>query len=584
MQYNDTDTEDFIDYLTCPSCGSNVAVMESDYVFGEVAHCKHDCRYRWYMLIEPDPETFYSKHPYKKILDSEGQLGEYDILGHDSQIIPFTEDLEDIYYEDKDRYNRILKYSDFNNTLIEKTLSYDTDVPFNLPQKRMKFFERYRKELAQNADIYHSSNIIKFINREANSFDNFIYTLVTRCKIKTHYSQLSIFQTEEFNKTLDKSDYELQKEPDIDAITYNNYQKSDLLLLNTTGLSEKEFLKTIQTILGEEYGISFVFIKPEYDNEGGCKPITQPYKEIFEDFISKEDREDKEIEKNLISENTDTFIDNEFFNKITTYNNFSIAELHNEIKEDCPIAFGSPKPFIIPLNDFYKDFQTFINIPSLIDFDNQIAFMSISHKDLIQTLNKITFQMYLDNNGKDEKSISKLEYEEYSHFENTQDLEDFFHAHTNTMQIFTSIINEESPKMLTFHSLNSDNQNFLNMMKENNIKFDTITKSEDNNIFTLNGHGIITGEAYFPKPDEENIPAGKILIIPTASEEYFLPSISNMDYKGCIITEKGSRTSHLIINSKEFKFNICLLKNASKILKDGDVITLDLDKGTLCFN
>jgi hypothetical protein len=118
--FEDSSEENFEieeDYISCPSCGSPVAVIENHFQYGDIGHCKHDCGYKWYMLIEPNPETFYSKHTLKNKLDKNGKLtNESDILGHDSEIVLFEENLDDIMYEDKNRYNRIIKYSYLSET------------------------------------------------------------------------------------------------------------------------------------------------------------------------------------------------------------------------------------------------------------------------------------------------------------------------------------------------------------------------------------------------------------------------------------------------------------------------------------
>jgi phosphohistidine swiveling domain-containing protein len=236
-------------------------------------------------------------------------------------------------------------------------------------------------------------------------------------------------------------------------------------------------------------------------------------------------------------------------------------------------------------------------MPSLIDFDNKIAFMSISHKSLIETLNNLILETFLENTekgfdrnwSKEEikkwkdsfkqlPQISYHEYEKYSSFEDFQDLEKYFHKNTNTLQIFTSLTNEKMPKTLTYRIDNPEIIELKEMLEINNIKYNTLTSLSNKEFHTLNGSGKITGEIYYPTEEEENIPEGKILIIPTASEEYFLPAISQMNGKGCIITEKGSETSHLIINSKEFNFNIILVDNATELFKQGDIIEIDFDR------
>ncbi len=78
--------------------------------------------------------------------------------------------------------------------------------------------------------------------------------------------------------------------------------------------------------------------------------------------------------------------------------------------------------------------------------------------------------------------------------------------------------------------------------------------------------------------DFKNFKEGEILVA-----ELTNPSFAAIIIKAAaIITDKGGITSHPAIIAREFGIP-CLVgaKNATKILKDGDRIEMDLNKGTV---
>lgn len=565
--------DEFVDYLPCPACGSSVAVIEQDYVFGEVAHCKHDCGYRWVMLIEPDPCTFDEIDTFHShIKGFENQT-----IGHNSKIVTFTGDLEEVYYEDKNRYNRILKYSDLNNTLLDgNSFIKDEDVPHNLIKKRQKFFERHALKEHQDVQDKFAIVVKDFLNGK-DSLDNFLYVCQAMCQMNLISSDQQYKEFIESNKIIDVPEL-MAEYPELQAITYNEYSKNEFAHLNATGKPFDEFMEDVKNYLGEKYGIAFLYIKSEYDKYGGCRPLSGYEKEIYDGFVegtvksidTTESNLDELTEKRLKELNSENnqvqaevkssmmedLKNNPFYSMHTSYADKTILELHEIIKNDSPIAGNALKPFIIPLEDFYKNLESNMDIPSLIDFDNKIVFMSISHKAVIQTLNEL--------NG-------HTEWQEYD------DLEKEFHKENNVVEIFTSMVNKDNPKVLTYRIKNDNVIDLIERLDRENINHSTLDSFSEKIFITLNGNGIVSGEVYYPSEEEENIPAGKLLVVPTASEEYFLPALSAMEGQGCIITEKGSKTSHLVANSKEFNFNIILVEEATKLFKDGDKIKINLD-------
>jgi len=521
------------DYITCPSCGSPVAVVQDDFQYGEIAYCKYDCGYKWYMLIEPDPELFNEIHPFKKEFDDNENLVPT-IYGHDTPIVQFEGDLEelnDLLYEDISRYNRILKYSDFNDTLLKPQ---DEDIPANLANKRRKFFIEIARKEAFSEKERHLQTIENFIS-DKDTLDNLLYVLITVCSMEIKY---------------DDNVSKIYGKPRISCIIYHKYNLNALRDIIYLSKDNQLFEKLLETL--DDFGIPLLKVpytkekqKTSYDNNA----VKVENKQISSEKI------------NIVNNNTT--IRPDFLNKKTSYNK-TVFELLQLIKDDEPIsAIIQSKPYIIPLKEFYNDLENNLSIPSLIDFKNQIVFMNVSHKSIIQTLSQFILK---------DKDIDNIEYEKLS---------SLFHKHVNVLEVFTPVLNLDIPKTFTFFNKNKDNKIFFNKVSKLPFKYNTYELFNPNDFVVLNGSGQISGEVYFPKPEEEEIPKNKILIIPTASEEYFLPAISQMNGSGCIITEKGSKTSHLIINSKEFDFNIILFENASSFFQEGEYITIDFDQNKI---
>lgn len=294
--------------------------------------------------------------------------------------------------------------------------------------------------------------------------------------------------------------------------------------------------------------------------------------ELLEDLLNNTPKEtlQKEMaelmaQDNEVENTAENDIDfNEFLSTNTTYG-ITIDELHDIIEDCTPIGgFNTSKPFIIPMEEYLKNIDFNVSIPSLLDFSNNIAFMNISHKYLIETLCEELL------------NISSSTY-------SFDDIENQFHKRINAIQIFVNSRNRDNtfPLMLTcsFEQNSTEQEILTNALKSNNIDFDYMYIGNNKNSFIplSNITEDITGNAYFVKENDEEIPEGQILIIPTATEEYFLSTLGNHGKKGCIITEKGSKTSHIVLLSKEFNFNIILVENASKLFKEGDYLHINAE-------
>ena len=79
-------------------------------------------------------------------------------------------------------------------------------------------------------------------------------------------------------------------------------------------------------------------------------------------------------------------------------------------------------------------------------------------------------------------------------------------------------------------------------------------------------------------PQDKNFKTGDILVAPMTSPEYVFLMKKSM----AIITDAGGLTSHAAIVSRELKIP-CIVntKIATKVLKDGDLVEVDANKGTI---
>ena len=71
---------------------------------------------------------------------------------------------------------------------------------------------------------------------------------------------------------------------------------------------------------------------------------------------------------------------------------------------------------------------------------------------------------------------------------------------------------------------------------------------------------------------------GDILVAPMTSPDFIVA----MRQASAIITDEGGMTSHAAIVSRELGIN-CIVgtKIATKVLKDGDLVEVDADQGTV---
>lgn len=558
--------EDEKDYVTCPSCNSPVAIIYQSFgncsIYTDYAVCP-DCEYKWRQLIEPDPNNFEfeEKADYNKEFQKAISIKSFMKLDKKwNSIVEVTENIFDIEKEDFERYQRIIKYSDLSETsLNSKSVLADPYVPANIRKLRERFFQNSIMKIYDSIDNRKKQIIRDFINGSEDIL-NTLWALNDIGMVK-HSTEADIYEYYKFNKNIDPGFEDLYAlEPNISALTYTAYIKVEFVKYIEENETIEEFENKLKNKLAE-FSISLFYIDSDFDKvNNGCVPINGPYLEMSEKV--KKEKSEQNSQKNNENREDNIKKDMKYLNNKTTYNELTIEKLIKEIEECKPIfPLITSKPFIVTLKEFYISKYNLI-FPSLIDLENEIVFLNISHENVMRKLLKLKLQ---DDNV-DSYSKDKLDYE--------------FHSHINSIQIFSPI--SGSAKILTLiNKETKEVEKLSNYLKENNEKF-SINELRNKEFFkVLNGKGKVEGEIYFPKPNEENIPEGKILVIPTASEEYFIPAMGNIEYNGCIITEVGSRTAHLVVNSKEFKFNLIIIKDAKNKFKENDYVSIDLDNEEL---
>lgn len=535
------------DIIQCPYCFGYTAIIIQSEFQGEVCICQ-DCKFKWKELLEPN--HLFVKFKDKNLMTVEDLTNNKDM---ELEYIGDNANIFDICDEDYERYELIIKFSNLRlqNHLpeIEKNFIW---------KKQKKYFDnknvnKSEKEYKENRENLHSF----ILEPKSVNIKSVLYVLEHHCgipgfKIKNDsYVDTETISCKGFNinalkgfgidiDNLEKSLNEVNIKL-IKFDNYNLYSEEEINILN--GVNEVNKVNKVEKLIS---------IKKEQEQE------------------QKQKSEKNIIQKEKTKEaNTEV---ESFFQRETTYG-VNIETLYKEIEDCKPLGtFVTSKPFIMELDEYYSEYlKYYTNWPSLIDYDNKIVFINISHKEIIEIL--------LENHF-----ASDLQY--CSDFDS---MEELFHQKINSTQIFVNSRNrdKENPLMLTnSNKISFLREKFLEILKNGNIKYNLIyTKNDESNteltedfFVVLNQvSNMVEGEVYFPKSNEENIPEGRILVIPTATEEYFLPSLSSMNGNGCIITEKGSKTSHIVLMSKEFNFNIILVEKASEKFKDGDNLIINLD-------
>ena len=128
-------------------------------------------------------------------------------------------------------------------------------------------------------------------------------------------------------------------------------------------------------------------------------------------------------------------------------------------------------------------------------------------------------------------------------------------------------------KLFPYHELN-------NILKKNNIELQDYHKAESNK--TLNGQVAYRGKVMgivklvFSLSDISKVKKGDVIVTSMTMPKY-LPALKKA---GAFVTDEGGITCHAAILAREMK-KPCIIgtKIATKVLKDGDLVEVDAEKG-----
>lgn len=105
--------------------------------------------------------------------------------------------------------------------------------------------------------------------------------------------------------------------------------------------------------------------------------------------------------------------------------------------------------------------------------------------------------------------------------------------------------------------------------------------SEGRQCIRLAGKGKVTGGVIFPKAGE-SVPEGTIAVVPNAGVDYELALLSACRKgAGAVIAAVGGKLAHLATVSRELDGRLVVVDEALTRFSEGDVVTLDLDAGTV---
>ena len=97
----------------------------------------------------------------------------------------------------------------------------------------------------------------------------------------------------------------------------------------------------------------------------------------------------------------------------------------------------------------------------------------------------------------------------------------------------------------------------------------------------LAGRGKTTGAVVFPKAGE-SVPEGTIAVVPNAGVDYELALMSACrNGAGAVIAAVGGKLAHLATVSRELGARLVVVDDAMTRFVEGDVVTLDLDEGSV---
>lgn len=105
-------------------------------------------------------------------------------------------------------------------------------------------------------------------------------------------------------------------------------------------------------------------------------------------------------------------------------------------------------------------------------------------------------------------------------------------------------------------------------------------RSEGAQCLRLAGKGRVVGPVVFPAKGE-GVPAGSVAVVKNAGTDYELALLSACkDGAGVVIACTGGKMAHLTTVSRELGARLVVIDKAFELFKEGQVVSVDLDKGT----
>jgi phosphohistidine swiveling domain-containing protein len=109
----------------------------------------------------------------------------------------------------------------------------------------------------------------------------------------------------------------------------------------------------------------------------------------------------------------------------------------------------------------------------------------------------------------------------------------------------------------------------------------TFNRTHKCDFVKLAGKGRVLGRVVFPKPNE-GVEAGSIAVVPSAGVAYDMAMrTACKGGRGAVIAGVGGKLAHLVTVAREMEARIVVVDDAMNVFKEGEFVTLDLDKGTL---
>lgn len=365
----------------------------------------------------------------------------------------------------------------------------------------------------------------------------------------------------------------LDFEKEVDEIFYEiKVFYSRNIVKEIKELTKKELLQTIKKANDLLNKVCFLTLKIENLNDQVLKLVAQnqgiEYKSLISDFQKAQDRNYSSIEKRYLFEKISvakSFKEEEIKKLKYVYTNYSESKSFSYIKKDLDKYKNKSLPKLnkFKLKDFENTEEFFAYIYTLRDY----------RKDYISMCQSIIYEFTKEYFKSCKLEIKYLQY---------VSVLEILKGESYLKKIFNDI----KKRPLGFEYFVVSDEEFF-------VKSSKLSKQESDNFLGLNSeHNMIKGfiasktseklikglvKIIFD-PQKQDFNKGEILVTSMTRPE-FLPLMKKAK---AIITDEGGITSHAAIVSRELD-KPCVIgtKNATQVLKDGDLVEVDANKGVV---